>query len=94
MTPRPLDLGPLTTLTNFGKLPYVRMALAWGGFALLLIAIFWLTHGGFGQVKSHLQLLIEWFEQNGHMAHTPLGAAANLEEHVATWLDVQFCANG
>ncbi len=65
MTPRPLDLGPLTTLTNFGKLPYVRMALVWTGFALLLIAIFWLTHGGFGQVKSHLQQLIEWFEQNG-----------------------------
>ena len=38
MTPRPLDLGPITTLTNFGKLPYVRMALVWGGFALLLIA--------------------------------------------------------
>ena len=65
MTPRPLDLGPLTTLTNFGKLPYVRMALVWGGFALLLIVIFWLTHGGFGEVKSRLQLLIEWFKQNG-----------------------------
>ena len=65
MTPRPLDLGPLTTLTNFGKLPYVRMALAWTGYALLLVAIFWLTHGGFGQVKSQLQLLIEWFKQNG-----------------------------
>src|SRR5882724_2202941 len=36
MTPRPLDLGPITTLTNFGKLPYVRMALAWTAFALLL----------------------------------------------------------
>ena len=55
MTPRPLDLGPFTTLTNFSKLPYVRMALAWGFFALLLIAVFWLTHGGFEQVKS-------WFE--------------------------------
>jgi hypothetical protein len=65
MTPRPLDLGPLTTLTNIGKLPYVRMALVWAGFALLLIAIFWLTHGGFGEVKSRLQLLIEWFKQNG-----------------------------
>ena len=65
MTPRPLDLGPLTTLTNFGKLPYVRMALAWTGYALLLVAIFWLTHGGFGQVKTLLQLLIEWFKQNG-----------------------------
>jgi hypothetical protein len=54
MAPRPLDLGPITTLTNFGKLPYVRMALAWGFFALLLVAVFWLTHGGFGQVKDRL----------------------------------------
>jgi len=52
MMPRPLDLGPITTLTNFGKLPYVRMVLVWTFFGLLLIAIFWLTHGGFEQVKS------------------------------------------
>ncbi len=44
MTPRPLDLGPITTLTNLGKMPYVRMAVAWGLFALLLVAIFMLTH--------------------------------------------------
>ena len=55
MTPRPLDLGPITTLTNFGKIPYVRMALVWGGYALLLVAIFWLTHGGFKQV-------LDWFK--------------------------------
>ena len=54
MTPRPLDLGPITTLTNFGKLPYVRMALAWGFFALMLVAVFWLTHGGLGLVKERL----------------------------------------
>lgn len=44
MTPRPLDLGPITTFTNFGRLPYVRMVLVWTFFALLLIIIFWLTH--------------------------------------------------
>ena len=65
MTPRPLDLGPITTLTNFGKLPYVRMAAAWIGFALLLVGIFWLSHGGFEQVNARLQLLIDWFKQNG-----------------------------
>ena len=54
MTPRPLDLGPITTLTNFGQLPYVRMALAWSAFALLLVAVFWLTHGGLEQVKTRL----------------------------------------
>ena len=58
MTPRPLDLGPITTLTNFGNLPYVRMVLVWAFFGLLLVAIFWLSHGGIKQV-------IEWFQQNG-----------------------------
>ncbi len=44
MMPRPFDLGPITTLTNLGKIPYFRMALIWMLFALLLIAIFYLTH--------------------------------------------------
>ena len=44
MTPRPFDLGPITTLTNLGKLPYLKMVLAWTLFALLLVAIFILTH--------------------------------------------------
>ena len=62
MTPRPLDLGPITTLSNLGKLPYVRMTLAWTGFALLLIIFFWLTHGGFEDVKTQLSQLIYWFQ--------------------------------
>jgi hypothetical protein len=65
MTPRPLDLGPITTLTNLGRLPYFRMVLVWTLFALLLIVVFWLTHGGFGQVQSRVLLLIDWFRQNG-----------------------------
>jgi hypothetical protein len=44
MTPRPLDLGPITTLSNLGKMPYFRMTLVWILFALLLIVVFWLTH--------------------------------------------------
>jgi hypothetical protein len=44
MTPRPLDLGPITTLANFGSFPYVRMILIWTLFALLLVVIFILTH--------------------------------------------------
>jgi hypothetical protein len=44
MTPRPFDLGPITTLTNLGKLPYLKMVLAWTLFALLLVVIFILTH--------------------------------------------------
>ena len=44
LAPRPFDLGPITTLTNLGKLPYLKMVLAWTLFALLLVAIFILTH--------------------------------------------------
>jgi hypothetical protein len=44
MTPRPFDLGPITTLTNFGRIPYLKMVLSWILFALLLIIIFILTH--------------------------------------------------
>ena len=55
-------VGPDSRLTKLGHLPYVRMALAWGFFALLLVAIFWLTHGGFEQVKNQFQLLLEWFK--------------------------------
>jgi hypothetical protein len=62
MTPRPLDLGPITTLTNLGKIPYVRIALVWLGYALLLVAIFWLTHGGLTQVKTRLLEVIDWFQ--------------------------------
>ena len=64
MTPRPLDLGPITTLTNLGRLPYFRMVLAWLFFVLLLVVIFWLTHGGFGQVQARMLLFIDWFRQN------------------------------
>ena len=59
MTPRPLDLGPITTLTNLGKLPYLRMAFVWSGFALLLIVLFRLTHGGFEQ-------LVDWLGRLNH----------------------------
>ncbi len=57
MAPRPLDLGPISTLTNFGNLPYVRMILAWLLFGLLLVGLFWLTHGGINQV-------IDWLKPN------------------------------
>jgi len=44
MTPRPLDLGPIATLTNFSRLPYAKMAAIWAAFALVLVVIFILTH--------------------------------------------------
>jgi hypothetical protein len=44
MSARPFDLGPITTLTNLGRVPYLKMALAWTLFTLLLVAIFHFTH--------------------------------------------------
>lgn len=44
MAPRPLDLGPIATLSNFSRLPYARMAAVWLLFAALLITVFLLTH--------------------------------------------------
>jgi hypothetical protein len=44
MAPRQLDLGPISTLTNFSRLPYVKMATIWILFALLLVAVFIITH--------------------------------------------------
>jgi hypothetical protein len=44
MTPRPCDLGPLTTLQNLGRLPYTRMILIWIVFILFFVLIFKLTH--------------------------------------------------
>ena len=60
MAPRPLDLGPITTLTYLGRLPYLRMVVVWALFALVLIAIFWLTHSGFGEAKDRLSSWIGW----------------------------------
>jgi hypothetical protein len=44
MAPRPLDLGPITALTNIARLPYARMVAIWILFALGLVGIFFLTH--------------------------------------------------
>jgi hypothetical protein len=44
MAPRPLDLGPIATLTNISRLPYARMIAIWLLFALFLVAVFILTH--------------------------------------------------
>ena len=63
MAPRPLDLGPITTLTNLGRMPYWRMISAWTLFALVLFAIFWLTHEGLVPAQNKLSQLMDWFRQ-------------------------------
>jgi len=45
MAPRPLDLGPIKTLTTISRLPHAKMVAIWLFYALLLIALFLFTHG-------------------------------------------------
>ena len=44
MSPRPLDLGPIGTLTNFSRLPIWKMFSLWLLLLLILVAIFVLSH--------------------------------------------------
>jgi hypothetical protein len=44
MAPRPLDLGPIATLTTLGRLSYGKMAFVWLAIALILVGIFVFTH--------------------------------------------------
>jgi hypothetical protein len=44
MTPRPLDLGPIATLSQLTQWSYGKMVSIWIVFALLLVGIFVLTH--------------------------------------------------
>lgn len=44
MTPRPLDLLPITTLSNLGKVPFEKMVIIWVAFLLVLGFLFWVTH--------------------------------------------------
>jgi len=46
MSPRPLHLGPITTLGQITRMPYARMLTIWIAFALLLVLLFRLTHPG------------------------------------------------
>ena len=44
MAPRTMHFGPITTLTNFSRLPYAKMAFVWVTFALILTIVFIATH--------------------------------------------------
>jgi hypothetical protein len=43
MEPRPIDLGPVVTLTNLGSIAWVRMLVTWLVFAVALVIIFSMT---------------------------------------------------
>jgi hypothetical protein len=44
MTPRPIDLGPITALTNLGNFGFFRSLLLWMIFGYLLVMLFRATH--------------------------------------------------
>lgn len=44
MTPRPLDLGPITTLTTLSQMPFRKMISIWLVLALIFVIIFVVTH--------------------------------------------------
>ena len=44
MAPRPLDLGPITTLTTLSQMPFRKMISVWLFFALLFVIVFVATH--------------------------------------------------
>jgi hypothetical protein len=43
MNPRPIDLGPVVTLTHLSNIAWVRMLLTWLAFVVLLVVIFSMT---------------------------------------------------
>lgn len=49
MAPRPLDLGPIATLTNLSQTSFRKMIVVWFIAALVLVAIFLKTHGLFSR---------------------------------------------
>jgi hypothetical protein len=44
MAPRPLDLGPIATLSNLSLLPFRKMILVWIALMLVFVLLFLLTH--------------------------------------------------
>jgi hypothetical protein len=44
MSPRPLDLGPISTITKLARVPFRTMVLVWILFAVILVVIFQYTH--------------------------------------------------
>jgi hypothetical protein len=52
MAPRPLDLGPIATLSNLSMLPFRKMIFVWFLLMLLFVVLFVVTHNS--QQNHHL----------------------------------------
>ena len=44
MSPRPIDLGPIASLSSLGNVASFRMVLVWLSFVIVMIVIFQITH--------------------------------------------------
>jgi len=59
MAPRPLDLGPIASLSNLSLVPFRKMILAWLLLMLLFVALFVLTHNS-EQNRLLLNEFVTW----------------------------------
>jgi hypothetical protein len=65
MAPRPLDLGPMATLSNLSMLPFRKMIFAWLVLMLLFVALFVVTHNS-EQNEHLLNQFVTWLRNLSH----------------------------
>lgn len=65
MAPRPLDLGPITTLSNLSMLPLRKMLFVWFLLMLLFIILFVATHNS-EQNQHLLEEFLSWLRNFFH----------------------------
>ena len=59
MAPRPLDLGPIATLSNLSMLPFRKMIFVWLTLMLLFVGLFFVTHN-LEQTRGLLNEFLGW----------------------------------
>jgi hypothetical protein len=65
MAPRPLDLGPMASLSNLSMLPFRKMIFVWLLLMLLFVALFVLTHNS-EQNQHLLNQFLSWVRDLFH----------------------------
>jgi hypothetical protein len=65
MAPRPLDLGPIATLSNLSMLPFRKMIFVWLLLMLLFVVLFVVTHNS-EQNQHLLKAFLDWLRNLFH----------------------------
>lgn len=65
MAPRPLDLGPMATLSNLSTLPFRKMIVVWLALALFFVALF-LVGKNFDEFQRVLAEIAAWLRNLAH----------------------------